>query len=295
MADESTISRLMVAVIGHIEWAEFAVVDRVPRPGDIVHADAPLEEPAGGGAVAAVQLARLAGACTLFTALGDDERGRRSAPRLAALGVRVEGAARREPQRRCFVYVDGAGERTITTLGSRLGPSIDDPLPWEDLARADAVFFTAGDRGALEAGRQARVLVATTRVVADLVEFGVPLDAIVGSGNDPAERYAAGQLHPPPGLVVLTDGARGGSWATADGRSGAFAAASPPGPSVDAYGCGDSFAAGLTFALGAGYPLDRALGVAARCGAVCLTGRGPYEHQLGADDLLAEAGTGTSR
>ena len=53
-----------------------------------------------------------------------------------------------------------------------------------------------------------------------------------------------------------------------------------PGPAVDSYGCGDSFAAGLTFGLGAGLSLEAALELAARCGAVCMTGAGPYERQL---------------
>ena len=53
-----------------------------------------------------------------------------------------------------------------------------------------------------------------------------------------------------------------------------------PGAPVDSYGCGDSFAAGLTYGLGAGMALPDALALAARCGAVCLTGRGPYERQL---------------
>src|SRR5207244_13238095 len=62
---------LRMAVIGHVEWIEFAVVDHVPVPGEIVHAAHTFEEAAGGGAVAAVQLARLAGAATLSTAAGD--------------------------------------------------------------------------------------------------------------------------------------------------------------------------------------------------------------------------------
>jgi ribokinase len=54
---------------------------------------------------------------------------------------------------------------------------------------------------------------------------------------------------------------------------------------VDSYGCGDSFAAGLTYAFGAGLDLADGLALAARCGAVCLTGRGPYERQLTAREL----------
>jgi sugar/nucleoside kinase (ribokinase family) len=36
----------------------------------------------------------------------------------------------------------------------------------------------------------------------------------------------------------------------------------------------------LTFGLGAGLSPEAALELAARCGAVCMTGAGPYEHQL---------------
>ena len=58
-----------------------------------------------------------------------------------------------------------------------------------------------------------------------------------------------------------------------------------PGPVVDAYGCGDSFAAGLAFGLGSGRDIDSALELAARCGATCMTGRGPYGRQLTAAEL----------
>lgn len=69
---------LRVAVVGHVEWVQFARVDEVPRAGEVVHARDCFAEPAGGGAVAAVQLARLAGEVLLLTALGEDELGRRS-------------------------------------------------------------------------------------------------------------------------------------------------------------------------------------------------------------------------
>ena len=67
-----------VAVVGHVEWIEFARVPHVPRPGEIVHATEWWEDVGGGGAVAAVQLAKLAGGAEFFTALAEDERGRRS-------------------------------------------------------------------------------------------------------------------------------------------------------------------------------------------------------------------------
>jgi ribokinase len=58
-----------------------------------------------------------------------------------------------------------------------------------------------------------------------------------------------------------------------------------PGPVADAYGCGDSFAGGLTYGLGTGLDIDAALALGARCGATCMTGRGPFGRQLGAADL----------
>jgi ribokinase len=269
-----------VAVVGHVEFATFARVERVPRAGEIVHALEWWEEPAGGGAVAAVQLAKLAGACTLFTALGDDEAGRRSHRELAAMGLEVEAAHRQGPQRRVFTYLDRDGERTITTLGERLGPRGEDPLPWGELADADAVYFTAGDLAALRHARRARVLVATVRELPLLATAGVRLDAAIGSARDAGERYPAGAIVPPPGLAVRTEGTDGGTWETDDGRSGRYAPLEPPGPIVDSYGAGDSFAAGLTFALGQGRDHEDALRLAARCGAACAAGRGPYEGQL---------------
>ena len=78
-------------------------------------------------------------------------------------------------------------------------------------------------------------------------------------------------------MVVRTLGATGGEWETADGERGRWAPRELPGPVRDAYGCGDSFAAGLTYGLGAGWEIAKAVELAARCGAACLTGRGPYE------------------
>ena len=134
----------------------------------------------------------------------------------------------------------------------------------------DAAFFVAGDVDALVNARRARVLTATSRELDVLRRSGVELDALIGSGEDDAERFVGGEVDPPPKLVVTTSGALGG-WAR---PGGPYTAAEPPGEVVDAYGAGDSFAAGLTYALGAGLEGPDALGFAARCGAAALTGRG---------------------
>lgn len=271
---------MRAAAVGHVEWVEFARVDRVPAAGEIVHARETWAEPGGGGAVAAVQLGKLTGEATFFTALGDDELGRRAHDELAALGLRLEVAWRDEPQRRAFVFVDSAGERTITVIGERLGPSGQDSLAWEELEAADAVYFTAGDAGAVRRARAASCLVATARSLEPLVEAGVELDALVASGKDLGERYEPGMLAPEPQLVVRTAGAGGGEWERRDDAGGRYPATPLPGPIADSYGCGDSFAGGLTYGLGAGMDVPDALQLAARCGAACLTGSGPYSGQL---------------
>ena len=275
---------MRTAVIGHLEWVEFLPVERVPLAGEILETKSSFTEPAGGGAVASVQLARLSGDCTFFTAVGDDENGRRVERRLGELGVRVE-AVRREgkPTRRAFTYLDANGERTITTIGERIHPTRDDDLPWPELRDVDAVYVVAGDPGIVEAARDARALVATSRIINLLARAHVQLDAVVGSSRDAAEAYRA--IEPSPHLVVATAGGEGGTWTAGEGRSGRWTAAPLPGPRRDAYGAGDSFAAGLTYALGAGLDTEAALQLAARCGATCMTGRGPYEKQLTRADL----------
>jgi ribokinase len=273
-------SRPRVAVVGHVEWVRFARVPHVPRIGEVMHARDPFEEPAGGGAVAAVQLARLAGAAVLVTALGEDEHGRRAVARLRELGVEVWAARRAAATRSAVTLVDDAGERTIVTFGPRLEPvGGDAEIPWDGLKQMDAVYFTAGDLDALRAARAARVLVASPRAI-DALGRGVPLDALVLSEDDAIERGEAARARDEAELVVSTEGARGGVYRARGGESGSWAAAPLPAEPVDSYGCGDSFAAGLTYGLGAGMAPPDALALAARCGAVCLTGRGPYERQL---------------
>jgi ribokinase len=269
-----------VAVVGHVEWVEFLRVPRVPAAGEIVHASDVFAQAAGGGAVAAVQLRKLAGSCVFFTALGDDGVGKEAEADLLRRGLDLRVAWRDEPQRRAVTFVDDAGERTITVLGEREAPRSSDALPWEELASVDAVFLTGGDADAVRAARAARVLVATSRVLPLLASAGVELDAVVGSGSDPSERYRSGDLDPPPRYAVMTAGARGGTIERLGQGVETFAAVALPGPVGDAYGAGDSFAAGLTYGLGAGMSIEEAVSVAARCGAHCMTGRGAYDGQL---------------
>jgi ribokinase len=266
-------ARMRAAVVGHVEWLEFVPVEEVPRPGEIVHADESWEQAAGGGSVAAVQLSKLADSVDFFTAVGNDEHGELARAELTARGITVHATAIDGLQRSGFVFLDDAGERTITTIGRKLHPrGHDDTLPWHELARCDCVYLCAGDADAVLHARRARVLVATARELATLRQASVELDALVSSGKDDAERYQTGQLDPEPRLVVTTSGALGG-WAQ---PGGPYSAAPLPRDPVDAYGAGDCFASGLGFALAAGLEGVEALDFASRCGAGALAGPGVH-------------------
>lgn len=288
-----------MAVVGHVEFADFVRVAVVPEAGDIVHDREGWSGAAGGGAVAAVQVAKMTGGCDFFTAVGDDDLGAGVAAELGRHGVFVHAAQREAAQRRAFVFIDDEGERTITTIGQRQGAEGRDPLPWAVLGEADAVYFTAGDAEALRRARQARHLVATVRARATLAEAGVKVDVLVASENDRGEHYVRGGLDPQPTWVVRTDGARGGTVEDIDGNvvpwqtrllaNQPVPGDSPTEPPVtepgDNYGAGDSFAAGLTCGLGMGFNLTRAIELGAYCGACATRGRAPFGGQATAADL----------
>jgi ribokinase len=269
---------LRLAVVGHVEVVTFLALESLPRAGLVQTARACLDLPGGAGAVAAVQLARLTGApVRFFTALGRDAVGKAAAQTLRDLGLDLQVAWREAATRRGVSFSDRSGERSIVVIGERLSPRADDPLPWRDLARCDGVFASAADAEGLRHARGARVLTATPRLgLPVLQEAGVALDALIGSGLDPAERVPPGALQPEPGLLIATAGAAGGRAEPL----GPFAAPPRQRPPVDSYGAGDSFAAGVTAGLAAGWSAHQAISLGCHCGSACLDGLGPYASQL---------------
>lgn len=266
-------------MVGHVEWVEFIRVDRLPLPGEIAHGHDPYALPAGGGAVAAAQLAKLAEHTIFFTVFGDDELGHRAADEMAKMGLELR-AAFRGAQRRAVTFVDSAGERTIIVIGERLQPEGGDDLGWEELADLDAVYMTAGDETVIRRIRQATHVVATSRIVPQLRDAEIRLDALVGSAFDRAERYLPGELSPEPHLVIRTEGPLGGTWQQPGSAPRRYGPGKRSSTSGDAYGCGDSFAAGLTFGLARGDTSAEAVRFASDCGAAVAGARGPYEGQI---------------
>jgi ribokinase len=262
---------MRLAVVGHVEWVDFVPVPALPRPGSVVHAEGAFTAAGGGGGVAAAVLASRA-EVDFFCALGRDSTGEQAARQLTARGVSLQVAWRGTATRRAITLLEEDGERTIITVGDRLEPSGDDPLEWERLEHADGVYLTAGDAAAGRRARRSPVLVATPRARWALEDPGVRLDALVYSASDEVERAWAERLADRARLLVATEGEAGGRWwGESQGR---WRAAPPSGPPRDAYGCGDSFAAGFTLGLAAGQGPARAAEIGARLGADALAVRG---------------------
>jgi ribokinase len=258
-----------VAVVGHLEWVDFLRVDHLPVRGEVQAARREFTHAGGGAVVAAAVLAELGAEVDYYCAVGDDSDGDVAIRELEARGIRVHPARRESRTRQVLTLLDRDGERTIMTLGERLQPEGADALEWQRLEADDGVYLTAGDLGAVRRARAARVLVATPRLRERLDGGDLRLDAVVFSANDATEVRWARTLEQHTRLMVATEGAHGGHWwGESEGR---WSAVPPPGPIRDAYGCGDSFAAGFTFGMAQGMTPAQAAEVGARCGAEMLT------------------------
>ena len=200
-----------------------------------MHATSTWSEPAGGGAVIASQINRLAGGCDFFTALGDDEIGRES-----------ERAADRARPRRCTSSTrldrrPGApgrtstqqGERTITLLSEKLLP----------LGAAAARRLR---RRVLRLGRRRGAAVGATCAVRRrhdprssrrCARAASRSTCSSGASTTPANGSKAVSTC----ALSSSPTARGAASRTAS----AYDAVEPPGPIVDTYGAGDSFSAAL--------------------------------------------------
>lgn len=267
-----------IAVIGHVEWIVHAQ-GRLAGPDEITRLADPIEEPAGGGAVTAAQVAKLGVECDFFTGLGTDARAAAALDRLQAEGITVHAARRDQPQTWGLSATSESRDRAIAIVGLPVVAVADDPLPWGALAGAGACFFTGHDPEALRRARECPMLVVTARRLAVLAESGVRPDVIVGSATDADEAFDPAEIDPSALAYVWTHGGEGGRIHDKRGER-SYQAAEVPGPIVDTYGAGDSFAGGLTVGLGLGYSLDDAVALGARCGAQALTYRGGLSGQL---------------
>jgi ribokinase len=263
---------MRVAVVGHVEWVDFVPVKQFPVQGQVMAAEGAFSRAGGAGSVVAKVLAELGAEVDFYTALGRDPHGESATTELEHRGINVHVAWRDQPTRRAVVLLVGGGERTIVTIGERLHPVGEDELDWRRLDGAEGAYFTAGDARALEHARAADVLTASPRGRGALDGDTAELDALIFSELDVDEREWAKRIEPHARLLVATRGEEGGRWWGES--SGHWDAVPVPGPVEDAYGAGDSFAAGFTFGLASGREVAEAARIGAECGAKALTRQG---------------------
>ncbi len=265
---------MKIAVVGHIEWGRFFRVDGMPSVGEIVHASESWEEVAGGGSIAAMQLAQLNGNCIFFTAVGNDELGKKAMEQLLANNVEVCAQVIDNQQTKTIaVHIDKNNERTITVAGDLRPSGQDASLPWDKLAEMDAVYFVSGDVEALEYARHSKVLTSTARIASLLNLGNIQLDALLTSEKDTGEKYNFGDITPEPKLVITTQGKNGGYL---NNNTRYMAEIIPQENIIDFYGCGDSFAAGVTYGLASDKDIHNALVVGAHAGAGAAQRRGAF-------------------
>ena len=267
-------SDLRLAVIGHVEWVTFLLQDDFPSAGIINHAKDNLQKAAGGGAVSAIKMGTLTNRkVDFFTALGNDKQGLECYEMLNKYNLNLYVAWKKEPTRQGVSIVDKNGDRSITIIGKRISPTIRDNLPWDNLKNYDGIFITATDSNVLKECRKSKVVVATPRLgLKTINDSNIELDALIGSGNDPLERVAKDDICIAPKVTIRTEGSRGGVIIP----GGRYEAAKLEGKPIDTYGCGDSFAAGVTAGIASGNKLVDAIKIGSDLGADCASYFGPY-------------------
>ena len=266
--------KLKLAVVGHVEWISFISVDKLPKHGEISHGEIYLETVAGGGAVTAIQMnKKFNHQIEFFTALGRDKLGEICYEQLAETGIKLNIAWKNEKTRKGISFLDQNSERSITVIGKRLMPTSFDLLPWAKLKDFDGVFVSATDTKGLNFCRRAKIMTITPRLGLEKIKkAGIFYDAIIGSDLDPEERFKSNEIKPMPKYCIRTRGKDGGI----SEPGGIYSPYKLNEKVIDSYGCGDSFAAGLTIGLAANLNLNQAIDLGTYFGAKCACHLGPY-------------------
>ena len=288
-----------------------ARVEHLPTPDDVQRALDMTTQGGGPVATAMVTLARLGARAAMIDALGDDWRGGLIRDGFAREGVSVEHLAMRPGHTSatsCILVEQASGARSIVYAPGTAPDITPGELPAEAIASARYLHLNGRHwEAGLEAIRIARRAGVQVSFDGGAGRYRPELDALVPLtdicivARDFAEQHthetdiraAAETLqHMGPGLVAITDGARG-SWVLArDGRffhQPAYLFRS----ALDTTGCGDSYHGAFLFGLLRGMTLEKTAALASAVAALnsqALGGRGGLPTYAAAVAFLAERG-----
>ncbi|MGJ4993957.1 ribokinase [Bradyrhizobium sp. HKCCYLS3077] len=301
----------LLFVIGSFVAASAAKVERFPRPGESMTANAFALEPGGKGLNLAVACRRLGTQVDGIVPIGDDMLSGLAASALDRAGLPGEMLRRLPgPTGAGIGFIDAQGENCLAVF-----PGANGRLSAEDvrekrsaIARADITMaqFEVGDApiiAAFEIARDVgratllnpsplrpldpRLLALTTILVvnaneaadlaSDLAGVGRPsFDAeLTDAGLGEIQALAEAIMARGPAIVVVTLG-RGGAVFCRSGQP-PFHQPSFSVVAVDTLGAGDAFAAGLAVSLAEGQSPENAMAFASACGAILASTWGVFD------------------
>jgi ribokinase len=297
-----------VVVVGSLNQDITVETDRRPDGGETVLGRTVKTAPGGKGANQAVAAARAGVRVAMVGCVGADAAGEALLSGLRAAGVDTAAVRALDdaPSGTALIVVDAAGENSIVVVpgaNARLGAAdVEAALGGAGSGRADVAAAPGGaDGGAarplvlaqlevpeeavVAAARAAGRLVLNASPVrplpAELLEAADPLvvnagEAAAVTGTDTADPRELGRAAHALGVrsIVITRGAQGAIWSTADGTI------ERPAPSVevvDTTGAGDVFAGTLAARLSRGADREAALAAAVDAGAAAVGWRGAQE------------------
>ncbi|MDA3951112.1 MAG: ribokinase [Spirochaeta sp.] len=284
-------------VIGSLNVDLVVDVARFPDPGETVRGTGFNTFLGGKGGNQAMALARLGGQPSVIGRVGDDQFGRTYRDSLAAAGATVEGIATddAEPTGTALIEVETAGNNRIVIVSGANGTVTPEwvaphlnavergdtvllqlEIPMETV---EAVVSAARDRGAvviLDPAPADTVADKTLRGIDWITPNEHEASVLTGidTSDDSGLRRAAVELQRRGvGNVVIKAGARGALY-LARHLDAPLMIPSFSVSVVDTTAAGDSFNAGLAWALGEGATGEDAIRTAAATAALSITGKG---------------------
>lgn len=294
----------LIAVVGSLNLDTTLRVDRLPAPGETVHAAPAVRAPGGKGANQAVAAALLGARVRLVGAVADDDAGRVLTGAAAEAGVDVsavrvvDGATGQ-----ATILVDDTAENVIIVDGGA-NASVDPRRVGEDVGAAvvvvtgnelsDAVVCAAAQRAAATGA----VLVHNPSPFRPLPP-GMPAPGVLVV-NEHEFALFGGVLGDDPTLAVLPPALTGSAVVVTRGARGALVFADAdvtaipavPVLAMDTSGCGDAFLGALAERLAAGASLPDAATAAVRVGAFAATRAGTQSSYPTAAELASWPGVG---
>ncbi|GEK96221.1 ribokinase [Gluconobacter kanchanaburiensis NBRC 103587] len=291
----------LILSFGSINIDLTARSQRLPRPGETVHAETYTVGLGGKGSNQAAAAARLARTLDIDVALagrvGCDAFGAQARSALSGFGVDLS-ALRDDPENPtgiALIGIDAAAENCITVAGgANMAVDVSDvtaAAPWLERAKILLLQLEIPQGAVLAAARQARKTGATVILdPAPAPEHGLAdalwseIDVLTPNESetfsltgirptDPAKAREAAEALLSKGVraVLVKMGAEGVFWhdGTHSGHLGPFAV-----KPVDTVAAGDCFNAGLAVALARGAGLMDAARIASACGALATTRHG---------------------